>query len=278
MLPPNLLELSAGNLASASCLLPLKELRQLTLEHINYNVASAAQLQQLSSLTALTAVDMTYHADADLIDAAAAGWQALKVRSLYLAPGDNGRFVRSTLLQLSHLTDLESLFIQTCGLGALDPERLADGVRGLRNLHSLHLSSVYWDSVEDDASNARSLVSMLRVLAARRHLMPQRTYLRLEKQRVGRAAAAALSQMHGLRRLELVDCQLDDGSAAKIALGLKPQLQHLDLSCNAQLTDACLPALADALPGLRMSSFKGCTGLTREGLLLYVLHAADDDD
>ncbi|WIA40002.1 hypothetical protein OEZ86_013428 [Tetradesmus obliquus] len=191
---------------------------------------------------------MTYHADADLIDAAAAGWQALKVRSLYLAPGDNGSFARSTLLQLSHLTDLESLFIQTCGLGALDPERLADGLRGLRNLHSLHLSSVYWDLAEDDASNARSLVSMLRVLAARRHLMPQLTYLRLEKQRVGRAAAAALSQMHGLRRLELVDCQLDDGSAAKIALGLKPQLQHLDLSCNAQLTDACLPALADALP------------------------------
>lgn len=74
-----------------------------------------------------------------------------------------------------------------------------------------------------------------------------------------------------------MDCQVEDCSAAEIALGLKPLLKELDLSCNAQLTDACLPTLAYALPGLRESSLRDCAGISREGLRQYVLRAAGDD-
>uniref|UniRef100_A0A383VCM0 Uncharacterized protein n=1 Tax=Tetradesmus obliquus TaxID=3088 RepID=A0A383VCM0_TETOB len=221
VLPPNLLELSAGNLTAAACLLPLKKLKELTLHTIEYEAASAEQLQQLSSLTALTAVHLTYWTPADITDTAAAGWPALKLRSLHLAPGGDGCFARSTLLQLSLLTD---------------------------------------------------------PTAMRQRAMPRLTHLSLEKQRVGRAAAASLSQVRGLRRLQLMDCQLEDCSAAEIALGLKPRLKELDLASNAQLTDACLPPLAYALPGLKESSFRDCAGISREGLRQYVLRAAGDDE
>jgi hypothetical protein len=41
VLPPNLEELSAGNVSSASYLLPLKQLRELSLATIEYEVMTA---------------------------------------------------------------------------------------------------------------------------------------------------------------------------------------------------------------------------------------------
>lgn len=181
LLPPNLLELSAGNLTAAACLLPLKHLKDLTLQSIEYEAASAEQLQQLSSLTALTAVHLTYWTPADITDAAAAGWSALKLRSLHLAPGGDGCFARSTLLQLSHLTDLQVLSFNTCGLSGLCASWLAVGLGGLRQLRSLSLKGVYWRDPEADAADSHELASLLRVLAAMRQRgMPHLTHLSLE--------------------------------------------------------------------------------------------------
>jgi hypothetical protein len=108
--------------------------------------------------------------------------------------------------------------------------------------------------------------------------MHQLTRLILERQRVGRAAAAALSQMWGLQTVQLKQCQLEDCSAVEIALGLKPWLLRLDVINNPQLTDACLPALVYAVPVLQESSFRGCKGVIHKGLRRYILRVDSDSD
>jgi hypothetical protein len=64
----------------------------------------------------------------------------------------------------------------------------------------------------------------------------------------------------------------------EIALGLKPWLMDLDMRNNPQLTDACLPALVYAVPGLQESSFYACPGMTCRGLRRYVLRDDGDSD
>jgi hypothetical protein len=65
VLPPNLQGLAAGNVVSAACLLPLKQLRELSLNQIEYEVAPAEELMQLTSLTVLTGVDLLGRRRAD---------------------------------------------------------------------------------------------------------------------------------------------------------------------------------------------------------------------
>jgi hypothetical protein len=271
VLPPNLLELSARNAASTRCLLPLKQLRELSLFEVVWRVAPAEELQQLSSLTALTSVDLSYWADADEIDEAAGGWGALKITSLFLQPACEGSFARETLQHLSTLTALESLEINNCGLGRLEPELLAAALGQMSRLSNLDLGGVYWDSPEDEAADARSLAALLRGLASRRHQMQSLEELKLHAVPVSRAAATALSKMHGLRVLRLTDCGLDDSSISEVALGLKPWLQTLNIDGNPGLTDACLPALKHAVPGLTVEFFRGCPRVTQKGLQHYVL-------
>jgi hypothetical protein len=220
VLPPNLLELSAGNVAAASCLLPLKQLRQPSLSTIEHEVAPAEELLQLTSLTALTHVDLTYWAEAQLIDTAAAGCRALKLHSLHLLPSDHGSFARDTLLQLAHLTSVQSLMLNHCRVGELEPHLLAAALGGMRRLSDLSLYNVCWG--EDAAANASGLASLLRSLASRRRAMPQLSQLTLDKQHVSRAAANALSKMRGLLKLQIKECQIEDSSVADIALGLGP--------------------------------------------------------
>ncbi|WIA19719.1 hypothetical protein OEZ85_005645 [Tetradesmus obliquus] len=270
VLPPNLLELSAGNLAAAACLLPLTRLEDLTLETKEHDVAPAQQLQQLSSLTTLTAVHLTYWGPADATEAAAAGWQALKLRSLSLSASGDGVLASNTLLRLSSLTGLTRLHLSHCGVGELTPEQLAATLAGMPKLRSLHLCGVHWGTAEDEAANSLALAALLRGLADRRRCMLRLTDLSLYNQHVGRAAAAAIAQMRGLQELSLMDCQLEDCSAAEIALGLKPWLKELDLACNKRLTDGCLPVLAYAVPRLQASSLRGCSGVTQEGLAQYL--------
>jgi hypothetical protein len=75
--------------------------------------------------------------------------------------------------------------------------------------------------------------------------------------------------MVGLAELTLQECQLEDCSVAEIALKLKPYLDEFELQGNPAVTDACLPVLADAVPGMKANSFRG-TGVTREGLRWYM--------
>uniref|UniRef100_A0A383VF77 Uncharacterized protein n=1 Tax=Tetradesmus obliquus TaxID=3088 RepID=A0A383VF77_TETOB len=137
-------------------------------------------------------------------------------------------------------------------------------------LRSLHLCGVHWGTAEDEAANSLALAALLRGLADRRRCMLRLTDLSLYNQHVGRAAAAAIAQMRGLQELSLMDCQLEDCSAAEIALGLKPWLKELDLASNKRLTDGCLPVLAYAVPRLKASSLRGCSGVTQEGLAQYL--------
>jgi hypothetical protein len=101
------------------------------------------------------------------------------------------------------------------------------------------------------------------------HLL-QLTKLEIAQQRIGRAEAAALAGMIGLRQLTLLQCHLEDCSMSEIALKLKPSLVELSVPHNPGVTDACLPALAVAVPGMRPAHLSG-TGVTRQGLLRYVL-------
>lgn len=266
VLPPNLLALSAGNITPATCLLPLKKLRQLTLHNIEQEVAPAAELLQLTSLTALTAVHLTYRAGAEAIDAAADGWRALKVRFLHLVCGGHSSLARDTLLRLTDLPHVQSLCLQGWMLDAMNPGLLALVIGGMHHLVHFSLCEVHWAPADDAAGNAAALAELLRGFAVRWAWFRQLTHLSLEKQHVNSAAAAALSRMRGLQQLTLPECRLEDSSVAEIASGLQPKLQELDLARNPQLTDACLPALADALPGLQQRWFRGCAGVTCEGL------------
>jgi hypothetical protein len=103
--------------------------------------------------------------------------------------------------------------------------------------------------------------------------------IELAKVRVDRAAARALSKLHGLQRLKLEDCGLEDCSVIDIAVHLEPYLRKFDVSHNLQLTDACLPALASAVPGLQLESVWGCAGMTLDGMrqYLYASYYSDDD-
>jgi hypothetical protein len=282
LLPTNLQELTAGNVTSAACLLPLKQLRELTLRQIEHEAAPAEELLQLTTLTALTSVDLTYWADTESIDAVAGGWGALKVTALQVVPNDARFLARETLLQLASLTDIGTLGLGECGLAELEPELLAGALGEMHKLCHLTLCDVYWGLPASDAVNASALAELLQGLAGRRRAMHRLTRLHLERQAVGRAAAAALSQMNGLQKLQLLDCQLEDCSVIEIALGLKPWLLQLDVSSNPLLTDACLPALVYAVPwpGLQESSLCGCTGMTRTGLRRYVhmVDSASDSD
>jgi hypothetical protein len=160
VLPPNLLELSGGDIFSSACLLPLKHLRELSLANIEGAVPDAEDLLQLTSLTALTAVDLSYGADADRIDESAGGWGALQLRHLGLWPSSfrGSSLARETMLQLTSLTRIESLCIANCGLGALEPQQLGVALAGMRYLSSLTLCDVHWGTSADAAADAAALL------------------------------------------------------------------------------------------------------------------------
>jgi hypothetical protein len=213
-----------------------------------------------------------------MIKAAADGWQAVKLQSLHLGPNDHGSFARETLLQLTRLTTVESLMLSNCRLGELEPHLLAAALRAMRNLSSLSLYDVQWGTPEDAAASANGLALLLRGLVNQRRWLSQIKGLWFIKQHVGRAAATALSKMRGLQDLTFIECQIEDSSIAEIALGLKPWLQRLGLPLNQQLTDACLPALAYAMPDVDESCFRGCSGITKKGLRRYILGVDGDSE
>jgi hypothetical protein len=192
-----------------------------------------------------------------------------------LDPQCSGIFSRDTLQHLTSLISLEWLEIGECGLGELEPQLLAAAMGEMHKLRRLTLSKVYRDSPEDAAGNASALAALLRGLASRRQQMQSLTELRLHAVPVNRTAATALSKMHGLQVLELkyTRSQLDDSSIIQIVLELKPWLQRVDLSSNPGLTDACLPALRHAVPGLTVKDVAlwGCPGMTQKGLQRYIL-------
>jgi hypothetical protein len=270
VLPPNVEDLAAGNLTTADCLLPLQQLRDLTLTNIEFEAATAEELRQLSSLTALTNVSITYNCEyAEEIDAAAGGWRALKLKSLSLSPCGRGDLARETLLLLRRLTDVVTLQLSRCRLHALAPELLASCIKCMHNLCNLTLEAVCFDPAAEDAA---ALGALLHGLRRRRqwHWRSWLTRLSLKSQPVSRAAAAALSKLRGLQTLQLERCQLEDCCAVDIALGLEGSLQELDVQGNLRLTDGCLPALVYVLPGLQEGNFRGCTGITLKGLQRYL--------
>jgi hypothetical protein len=228
-------------MVSAACLLPLKHLKQLCLQTIEFTVPEAEDLQQLSTLTALTAVDLSYSTDIERLDESAGGWGALQLQrlSLWLKQGSHDHLATETMLQLSSLTGLKSLYLCRCGLAELPPWELANALIEMQYLSSLTMSEVFWKAPANAAANAASLTALLSQLADRwpRRRQPL-TELTLDNMRVDKAAARALSKLHGLQRLKLVDCDLKDFSVSDIALHLVPRLQHLEVKYTPQLSDA----------------------------------------
>jgi hypothetical protein len=271
-----MVELTAGNMTSAACLLPLTKLRELSLATIEFSVPSAEELQQLSRLSALTAVDLTYWSDTEHIDASAGGWGALKLQQLALLPTKYSSLARATLLQLARLTGLQLLHLSRCGVDGLEPSVLADALADLASLGYLSLCEVYWHEPEDAAGNAAALATLLRHLASSWHRMCSLTEINFAKMHINRAAAKSISKMAGLQNLTIEDCQIEECSVIEIALSLKPWLQRLNVVRNPQLTDACLPVLAYAVRGLTERSFWGCTGITQKGLKQYILGSEAD--
>jgi hypothetical protein len=143
ILPPNAQKLTVASVLRSDCLLPLTQLRQLTLLGHEHVVTPAAELRQLSSLTSLTCVDLSYVACAEDIAAAADGWGDLQLRRLYIQPYMPGskRLTRDTLLALSRLTGLWSLKLYGCELDALPPAELGAVLGQLASLDSLTLES-----------------------------------------------------------------------------------------------------------------------------------------
>jgi hypothetical protein len=271
VLPPNLLRLTAGNAEAADCLLPLKQLEQLTLQAIERNIMPAVEMQKLTSLTSLTYVELTYWGTAADIDRAAAGWRAVPLQDLTLAPNDNSSLSSSTLQQLSSVTGLAALDLSGCSLGSFDPREFADVLAQLDSLSTLRLRAVTWQEPQDAAEAAGSsspLAKLLQGLAA--HFQESAlTELSLVEQHVGRTEASAIAEMQGLQELQLQKCHLEDCSVADIVLKLEMYLESIDLSNNPGVTDACLPVLAHALRGIRASSLRN-TSVTKEGLRRYL--------
>jgi hypothetical protein len=274
VLPPSLVQLATGNVLAASCLLPLMQLHHLLLQDIRCNVMPAEDMRQLSVLTSLTHVDMAYWAYAEDINTAAAGWAALPLRELDMLPEANGSLTSSTLRHMTSLTGITRLCLHGCGLGAVPPAELAAVFAHMTGLRDLTLRQVRCEGDHEDAAAAaaaagNALSVLFRGLSSRMPLL-QLTKLEIAQTCIGRAEAAALAGMVGLRQLTLQHCQLEDCSVSEIALKLQPSLAELSVPQNPGVTDACLPALAFALPGMRPAHLNG-TGVTRQGLLRYIL-------
>jgi hypothetical protein len=305
VLPPNTQELTVGSMTGSNCLLPLTQLRQLTLFGNELIVTAAAELRQLSSLTALTYVDLTYIASAEALAEAADGWGDVQLRRLDISPyWGNKRLTRETLLALSRLTGLWSLKLHGCELDALPLAELGDVLGQLRSLDSLTIDNTDLlqplqqqqqqpqeessdedeeSSSDDDASSAEDddddnaaaaaaaaesqLAPLLRSLAPHTFNMQLRA-VHVSGRRVDRAAAEALASFAGIEELKLTNCQLEDCSVIDIALGLQHSLINLCVARNPGVTDACLPVLR-TLRRLTALNVSG-TRVTRQGKRRYL--------
>jgi hypothetical protein len=284
VLPPNAQELTVGSMLGSACLLPLTQLRQLTLLGHPDNVTRAAELRQLSILTSLTYIDLSYMGRPEDIAAAADGWSDLQLRRLDISPcWHAARLTRDTLLALSRLTVLWSLRVRRCVVDALQPAELGAVLRQLSSLESLSLDNVRLalpsqqqqvdssDNDIDDVGGAAAAVSqiapLLCSLAARIHNMHLRD-IKISGLRIDRAAAAALASFVGVEELQLQRCQLDDCCLIDVALGLQYSLIDLCVADNRDVTDDCLPALRSCrrLTALNTSG----TRVSREGKQRYL--------
>jgi hypothetical protein len=179
-LPPNTQELVAGSLHGSGCLLPLTQLRQLTLLNNEYPVTPAAELSRLSSLTALTYVDLTYQTYAEGIGTSAGGWSSPQLRRLAIWPSSfDQQLTRDTLLAMSHLRSLWFLELSDCQLDALHPAELGGVLGQLTSLDELVLRGVQLQSVQDDDDDAEAaagspLAVLLRELASHMNRMELR--------------------------------------------------------------------------------------------------------
>jgi hypothetical protein len=142
ILPPNTQQLTVGSMIGSDCLLPLRQLRKLTMLGNEFFVTPAAALRQLSVLTSLASVDLTYVACAEAIASAADGWGAVQMRSLDLSPYSRTRLTRDTLLALASVTGLWSLRLHSCDLQELQPAQLGAVFGQLTSLVSLTLENV----------------------------------------------------------------------------------------------------------------------------------------
>jgi hypothetical protein len=299
MLPPSLLKLSVRD-AAVDSLFPLTRLEQLALEEIGDDALPAAELRQLSAMTSLTSVDLKYHADAQAIAAAADGWSALPLQHLRLWC-DDVTLQRNMLTQLSQLTRLSSLTLWDCVFeDSIQPEMLGDVLAQLTRLHTLTLSNDPQQQEQEQlaavaavapghavaaaAGNVAAVAATAQDAAADAGSFLERMLLRLSRSfhrmqlstldiswglGIGRAEAAALADMKGLRTLKLSDCDLEDCIVVDIASALCPGLDELDISVNPRVTDGCLPVLAQLVPGITKSQLSG-TGITEEGLQRYL--------
>jgi hypothetical protein len=287
----SLLQLSAGNAATAACLLPLTRLQELSLIAIEVNAMPAAELRQLSSLTSLTKAEFSYFCTAGpLVDAAAGGWSALPLQHLSVQQDVDdveagNSLQRSTLLQLSTLTGLQSLSLEGCGMGNIRPEMLADVLGQLMNLQELELEGMRHtqqqqpaeegaigaatSEAEEDAAAGSFLTRLLKRLSSKLIRM-QLWKLSLKGQNIGRAEAAALASMEGLAELRLSNCDLEDCCVADFVFAMSQTLDCLDISSNPRVTDASLPVRL--VPSMRQEHLRG-TGVTLEGLRQYLPRA-----
>ncbi|KAF6263783.1 hypothetical protein COO60DRAFT_1634921 [Scenedesmus sp. NREL 46B-D3] len=285
VLPPNTQELTVGSMIGTDCLLPLTQLRELTMLGNEFSVTPAAELRQLSSLTALTLVDLTYAAAGQSIGAAAGGWGVLQLRSLDITPYRvNGSRCRHAAGAVEAHRPVVAQAV-TAGAAAA-PTAAAAAARAAaawREASAEEESSLSEESssseeedepsAEDGEDGAAAPAAALSPLAVMLHSLAgcmrdmKLKVLTIIDQHVDRAAAAALARCRGLEELQLNHCQLEDCSVIDIALGL-PSLQALGVPGSRGVTDACLPVLG--LLG-KLTSLNLCgTRVTRQGQQQYL--------
>jgi hypothetical protein len=129
-------------------------------------------------------------------------------------------------------------------------------------------------AAQDDAADAAAGSCLERFLhkLSRCPLRKQLVELNLERQRIGRADAAALGKLKRLFTLELCSCDLEDFIVIDIASALSESLLELNVSSNPRVTDACLPALERLVElgyyGMQVKLTD--TAVTEEGLRMYL--------
>jgi hypothetical protein len=243
-----------------------------------FNLNTTAVLQALPSST-LSSLDLDLHVHSG---AAAADIYALWGRLATVLPLFQ-QLQQLRLRNVSFHNPVVSPMLQGHLVGGVKLEQLAAALGQMRSLRHLNISKTCRRPLEDataDAADAMSLAWLLRGLASRWSAMKLMS-LDLSEQHVNRASASMLTKLHGLQKLELADCQLDDRSVSKIALALKPLLLHFDISRNPELTSACLPALVHALPNMHTRSTSShCAGVARKQLepsgLMWAAHQLDE--
>lgn len=286
VLPSSLIKVTVDDATSLEPLLPLKQLRLLTVTSCNL---TARQLQDIASkLTTLQSVQLVHKSPAS-IAGAAAGWSCLPIDNitLWVPCGEKYHNLATTSLQqlgklpfLKHLTfagvDLgnSSLWqrdavsgtrrqraafqsqgsvgqLPTCVL-KLSPDLVSTySFARLINTALKRASATGTGEIAAAGTDGKEAMTASEAASIALQAVPPPVLL------AGSAATAAGAKLTGL---SLVQCNLSDSSAVALLQSCKQMegLQQLDLSDNKDITDSLLRFIPKELPGLTSLNVRHC--------------------